>query len=356
MANFHSITIKDVYKETDEASVITFDIPEELQETFKFRQGQHLILRHFFDGQEERRTYSLCSSPTEKTWRVAVKQIPEGVFSTYVNSELKAGQTLDLLPPTGEFGVPISKTPKNYVAFVAGSGITPVLSMLRSHLANEPESTFKLFYLNRQAQTIMFKEEIEQLRNKYLGRLEVYYFLSREHRDIELFDGRFTEEKIDALSKSLFDISNTDEVFLCGPEGMVDMIREQLVTKGLSTDKIHTELFVSGLTEEDLARMKRLQEQKVDGVNVTIRDGGKDFHFVMTKEQDNILDAALAAGADLPFACKGGVCSTCKCQLIEGDVEMKINYALEEDQVKRNYILSCQAVPLSKNVTVNFDV
>lgn len=356
MSKFHSIPIKDVHKETKEAAVITFDIPKELYEEFTFRQGQHLILRHFFNGQEERRTYSLCSSPTDNIWRVAVKQIPEGLFSTYVNDDLKVGQTLDIMPPTGDFGVPISKTPKNYVAFVAGSGITPVLSMIQSHLANEPASSFKLFYLNKQAKTIMFKEEIEQLRNKYLGRLEVYYFLSREHRDIELFNGRFTEEKIDALSKSLLDVPSTDEVFLCGPEKMVKMIREQLQAKGLNADKIHSELFVSGLSEEDIARMKRLQEQKIDGVNVTIRDGGKDFHFVMTKEQDNILDAALAAGADLPFACKGGVCSTCKCQLIEGDVEMKLNYALEEEEVKKNYILSCQAVPLSKDVTVNFDV
>lgn len=356
MSKFHSIPIKDVHKETEEASVVTFDIPEELYEEFAFRQGQHLILRHFFNGQEERRTYSLCSSPTENIWRVAVKQIPEGIFSTFVNSELKAGQSLEIMPPTGEFGVPISKTPKNYVAFVAGSGITPVLSMIQSHLAKEPESTFKLFYLNKQAKTIMFKEEIEQLRNRYLGRFEVYYFLSREHRDIDLFNGRFTEEKIEELSKSLLNVAAIDEVFLCGPEAMVSMIRKQLTSKGLRGDQIHSELFVSGLTEEDIARMKRLQEQKIDGVNVTIRDGGKDFHFIMTKDHDNILDAALAAGADLPFACKGGVCSTCKCQVENGEVEMKINYALEEEEVKKDYILSCQAVPLSKDVTVNFDV
>src|SRR5699024_1816803 len=212
--------------------------------------------------------------------------IPQGIFSTFVNTELKPGETLDIMPPTGEFGVPISDTPKNYVAFVAGSGITPVLSMIQSHLANEPESTFKLFYLNRQAKSIMFKEEIEQLRNKYLGRFEIYYFLSREHRDIELFNGRFTEEKIDMLSKTLLNISSIDEVFLCGPEAMVSMIREQLQERGLNSDQIHSELFVSGLSEEDIARMKRLQEQKIDGVNVTIRDGGKDFHFIMTKDQD----------------------------------------------------------------------
>lgn len=356
MSKFHSIPIKDVYKETEDASVITFDIPEELYEEFKFRQGQHLILRRFFGDKEERRTYSLCSSPNNHTWQVAVKQIPEGVFSTYINKELKAGETLDVLAPTGNFGVPNSETPKNYVAFVAGSGITPVLSMLQSHLANEPESTFKLFYLNRQAKSIMFKEEIEQLRNKYLGRFEIYYFLSREHRDIELFNGRFTEEKIEKITESLLYTPAIDEVFLCELEAMVSMIRKKLQEKDISSDQIHTELFVSGLSEEDIARMKRLQEQKIDGVNVTLRDGGKDFHFVMTKDHDNILDAALAAGADLPFACKGGVCSTCKCQIEEGKVEMKINYALEENEVEKNYILSCQAVPLSKDITVNFDV
>lgn len=356
MSKFYSIPVKEIHKETEEASIVTFDIPKELQDYYAFRQGQHLILRHYFQGKEERRTYSLCSSPLDNIWQVAVKQIPEGVFSTFINHELKAGQSIDIMPPTGEFGVNLSKTAKNYVAFVAGSGITPVLSMIQAHLASEPESTFKLFYLNKQAKTIMFKEDIEQLRNKYLGRLEIYYFLSREHRDIALFNGRFTEEKISSLCDSLLYLPAVDEVFLCGPEEMVKMIREQLEARGIKPKHIHTELFVSGLTEEDLARMKRLQEQKIDGVNVTIHDGGKDFHFVMTKDYDNILDAALAAGADLPFACKGGVCSTCKCQLVEGKVEMKINYALVDEEVAKDYILSCQAVPLSKEVIVNFDV
>lgn len=356
MSKFYSIPIKEIRKETEEASVITFDIPENLYEAFRFRQGQHLILRKFFGDKEERRTYSLCSSPNNLIWQVAVKQIPEGVFSTYVNHQLKTGDCIDLMPPTGDFGVAVSSLPKNYVAFVAGSGITPVLSMIHSHLSNEPHSTFKLFYLNRQAKSIMFKEDIEQLRNKYLGRFEIYYFLSREHRDIELFNGRFTEEKIETICHNLLDIEHTDEVFLCGPESMVSMIRAKLEHKGLNSDKIHTELFVSGLSEEDLARMKRLQESKIDGVRITIRDGGKDFHFTMTQEQDNILDAALAAGADLPFACKGGVCSTCKCQIEKGKVEMKINYALEEEEVEKNYVLSCQAVPLSQEIIVNFDV
>lgn len=356
MSKFYSLSIKDVRKETDEASVVTFDVPEDLQEAFAFRQGQHLILRRTINGQDERRTYSLCSAPHEKNWRVAVKQIPEGVFSTFVNSELKAGDSLEVMPPTGDFGVPISTEAKNYVAFVAGSGITPVLSMISSHLSQEPESTFKLFYLNKTAKTIMFKEEIEQLKNRFLGRFQVFYFLSRELRDIELLNGRFTEEKIDELTQTVLQVSTIDEAFLCGPEEMVRMIRENLKAKGLAKENIHSELFVSGLTPEDIERMKRLQEQKIDGVNVTIRDGGRDFNFVMTKDYDNILDAALGAGADLPFACKGGVCSTCKCQVESGEVEMKINYALEEDEVAKNYVLSCQAVPLSKDVVVNFDV
>lgn len=356
MSKFYSLSIKDVSKETDEASVITFDVPEELHKAFAFRQGQHLILRRTINGQDERRTYSLCSAPHEKNWRVAVKQIPEGVFSSFVNTKLKAGDSLEVMPPTGDFGVPIATEAKNYVAFVAGSGITPVLSMISSHLSQEPESTFKLFYLNKTAKTIMFKEEIEQLKNRFLGRFQVFYFLSRELRDIELLNGRFTEEKIDELTQTVLQVSAIDEAFLCGPEEMVRMIRENLKAKGLAKENIHSELFVSGLTPEDIERMKRLQEQKIDGVNVTIRDGGRDFNFVMTKDYDNILDAALGAGADLPFACKGGVCSTCKCQVESGEVEMKINYALEEDEVAKNYVLSCQAVPLSKDVVVNFDV
>lgn len=357
MAKFNKIKVKEVYRETNDCSVITLDMPEELVEEYRFRQGQHLIFRIMDKGEDLRRTYSLCSSPLDNEWRVAVKSVPEGKFTYLVENHLKAGDTLEVMAPSGTFGVEAhSENKKNYLFFAAGSGITPILSMIKTHLALEPNSTCKLFYVNRTANSIIFKEELEQLRNRYFGRLEIYYFLTQERRDIELFNGRFNDEKMDVLTKTFIDIPDTSEVFLCGPEKMVEYVSDYLVKAGLPKELIHYELFITGLSEEDIARAARLAKQNVEGVEVTIVDGGKEFHFTMTKEYDNILDAALAAGADLPYACKGGVCSTCKCQIIEGEVEMKINYALDDKEVGQHLVLSCQAVPLTQKVRVDFDV
>ncbi|WP_339663098.1 2Fe-2S iron-sulfur cluster-binding protein [Croceibacter atlanticus] len=357
MAKFHNIRVKDIYKETDDCSVITFDIPEDLHNAFNFSQGQHLTLKAIINGEDTRRSYSLCSSPIDKEWKVAVKKIHGGKFSTYVNDTLNSGDMLEIMEPSGTFGVNIDKSKrKNYLVFAAGSGITPILSMMKTHLALEPESTFKLFYLNKNAKSIIFKEEIEQLRNQYFGRLNIFYFLTREQRDIELFNGRFTPEKIQQITHTFVDIQDTNEVFICGPEDMIFMIQDELVKAGLPKELVHYELFVTGLSDEDKARAERLAQQSVEGKEITIVDGGKEFHFTMTKDYDNILDAALGAGADLPFACKGGVCSTCKCEVKEGSVEMKINYALDDKEVSQNLVLSCQAVPTSDKVTVDFDV
>lgn len=357
MAKFHNLKVRDIQKETRDCSVITFEVPENLTNDFHFRQGQHLTLRSIIDGEDIRRSYSLCSSPVDNQWQVAVKTIPEGKFSNFVNSELQSGDMLDVMIPSGTFGVDVNPSkPKNYLFFAAGSGITPVLSMIKTHLALEPNSTCKLFYVNRTAKSIIFKEALEQLRNKYFGRLEIYYFLTKERRDIELFNGRFDDDKMDILTKNFIDIPDTSEVFLCGPEKMVNYVSEYLIKAGLPKELIHFELFVTGLSEEDIKRAERLAKQNVEGVEVTILDGGKEFQFTMTQDFDNILDAALAAGADLPFACKGGVCSTCKCRIIEGDVEMKVNYALDDKEVGQQLVLSCQSVPITKKVKVDFDV
>lgn len=357
MAEFHKLKVEDIYKETEDTSVITFHVPSELQNAFKFRQGQHLTLKADINGEDVRRSYSLCSSPDEKLWKVAVKLIPGGKFSTYINNELKANDDIEVMSPNGTFGVEVNaKKAKNYLFFAAGSGITPVLSMVKAHLEAEPNSTCKLFYVNKTAKSIIFKEELEQLRNKYFGRLEIYYFLTKERRDIELFNGRFDDEKMKVLTKTFIDIPDTSEVFLCGPEKMVNYVSEYLITAGLPKELIHFELFVTGLSDEDIKRAERLAKQNVEGTEITIVDGGKEFSFTMTKEYDNILDAALGAGADLPFACKGGVCSTCKCEVKEGDVEMKINYALDDKEVAQNLVLSCQSVPTTDKVVVDFDV
>ena len=356
MAPFHSLKVKDVQKETSDCAVVTFEVPQDLHEAYRFRQGQHLTLKANLDGKDVRRSYSLCSNPFQDEWQGAVEKIPGGLFSTYVNEKLQPGDVLEVLTPSGTFGVPNSDTAKSYAAFVAGSGITPVISMIQAHLEKEPNSTFQLFYLNRTVNSIIFKEELEQLRNQYFGRFEIYYFLSQEHRDIELFNGRFDTEKLHQIFENLMDLETTNEVFLCGPEEMVFLVQDELMKAGIDKEHIHYELFVSGLSAEDKARIERLSHRKLDGVDVTLIDGGKEFHFTMTKDYDNLLDAALGAGADLPFACKGGVCSTCKCKILEGEVEMKVNYALEPEEVAQDFVLSCQSVPLTKKVKIDFDV
>ncbi len=357
MTEFYSLKVADIYKETEDTSVVTFEVPLELEDIFKFSQGQHLTLKADINGEDVRRSYSLCSAPTDNNWQVAVKQIPGGKFSTYINNNVTSGDVIDVMAPSGNFGVDISpQKSKNYIFFAAGSGITPVLSMIKTHLKTEPNATCKLFYVNKTAKSIIFKEALEQLRNAYFGRLEIYYFLTKERRDIELFNGRFDLEKMQVLTTTFIDIPDTDEVFLCGPEKMVNFVSDYLINAGLSKDLIHYELFITGLSEEDIKRAERLAKQNIEGVEVTIVDGGKEFAFTMTKAYDNILDAALGAGADLPFACKGGVCSTCKCQVKEGKVEMKINYALDDNEVSQNLVLSCQAVPTTDKVVVDFDV
>lgn len=357
MATFYQLEVQDIYKDTADTSVVTFAVPEHLHETFTFRQGQHLTLKAIINGEDVRRSYSLCSSPLDNKWQVAVKQIPEGKFSTYINQEVKQGDVMEVMAPSGHFGVDSKPNEaKNYLFFAAGSGITPVLSMLKTHLEQEPQSTCKLFYVNRTAKSIIFKEALEQLRNTYFGRFEIFYFLTKEQRDIELFNGRFDDEKMEVLTKVFIDIPDTSEVFLCGPEQMVQYVSTYLINKGLPEELVHYELFVTGLSEEDKARAERLAQQQVEGVEVVIVDGGKEFHFTMTDEYDNILDAALGAGADLPFACKGGVCSTCKCRVEEGNIEMKMNYALEELELKQNLVLSCVGVPTTDKIRVNFDV
>jgi len=261
------------------------------------------------------------------------------------------------MPPTGNFYVDIEPgTSKNYIAFAAGSGITPILSIIKTHLLSEPNSTFKLFYLNQRVKSIIFKEEIEQLKNRFFGRFQVFYFLTREQRDIPFLNGRFDIEKLQILTKTFIDIEDTNHCFICGPEDMIFLIRDELQAAGLDKEKIHYELFFSGNTEAVDIKIAKTLELKAEGTEVTIIDGGTEFHFIMDDDYDTILDGALAAGADLPFACKGGVCSTCKCKLIEGSVEMKVNYALEENEIENNFVLSCQAVPTSDKVIVDFDV
>jgi ring-1,2-phenylacetyl-CoA epoxidase subunit PaaE len=357
MKQFHSLRLKEVYKETSDCAVLSFEVPPDLQAAFTYRAGQYLTLRSTIGNQDVRRSYSLCSSPLDGEWKVAVKKIDGGLFSTFANEQLKTGDWLEVMTPEGTFTTELHTTSKcNYVFFAAGSGITPILSLIKTILASEPQSTCKLFYLNRNVKSVIFKEELEALKNQHFQRFESYYFLTKEFRDVPLFNGRFTEEKLDVLCTKLFAASEIDAAFICGPESMIFLIRDALQKHGMDAEKIHYELFGTAPNAEDAARIEAAKSKLVEGTEVTIIDGGKEFHFIMPNDIDNVLDGALAAGADLPFACKGGVCSTCRCKVVEGSVEMKLNYSIEEADLARNYVLSCQAVPTSKKLIVDFDI
>lgn len=352
---FYSLKIKDIQKTTHDCSVLEFEVPENLKKEFAFRQGQHLTLKAEVNGEELRRTYSLCSSPLDNRWRVAIKKIDGGVFSGFVNETLKSGDSLEVMHPNGNFFVePKPDQASHYVAFAAGSGITPIFSMLKTHLEMEPKARFSLFYINQSVSSIILKEEIEALKNKFLNRLDLYFFLTQEDQEISIFNGRIDEEKLTEISKYLLDIQSVDHYFLCGPEPMIFLIRDFLKARGVDEKKVHFELFHSFTGE---AKIKERKKTVASGLltEVHLKEGGKTTKFNMPKGTEFILDAALKKNSALPFACKGGVCCTCKAKLIEGQVDMEINYALEKEQLEAGYILTCQAIPVSEKIVVDFD-
>lgn len=353
--HFHPLRVAALEKTTEDCTLITFAVPEELHDIFAFKQGQYLTLNADINGENVRRSYSLCSSPLDKEWQVAVKKIPQGKFSTYANEVLKVGDTLDVMAPAGKFYVETDTSQgKNYIAFAAGSGITPILSIIKTHLEVEPESTFKLFYTNQSVASIILKEEVEGLKNTYLDRFEIFHFLTREQRSAPLFNGRIDTDKLDAIFTHFADLKTLDHVFLCGPNEMIFLIRDYLAEKGLDSKKVHFELF----NTDNLKAKKKISEADIDMSKmsaVSIIEGGKTFDFTIPQNSGNILDAALANNADLPFACKGGVCCTCRAKLVEGEVDMLVNFALEKEEVEAGFILTCQAVPTTERVIVDFD-
>jgi len=352
---FHKIKVSKIEKSTPDCSIISFDIPQELQGQFAFKQGQYLTLQTQINGEAVRRSYSLCSSPLDNEWKVGIKKIEDGKFSTFANDILKAGDELEVMPPNGKFFVEVDKSQqKNYVVFAAGSGITPIFSIIKTHLLAEPNSTFKLFYINQRVQSIILKEELEALKNSFMNRLEIFYFLTKEHRSVPLLKGRLNEEKMDVIFKTICDVTRIDEYFSCGPEKMILMIRDFLLEKGVEKNKIHFELFnTAGSNNEAKKKVAKTFKGKV--ADITILEGGKSMNFKIEQGSDNILDAALKNAADLPFACKGGVCCTCRAKLIEGNVEVLVNYGLEEEEIEQGYILTCQSIPTSDKVVVDFD-
>ncbi|MFT4760090.1 MAG: ring-1,2-phenylacetyl-CoA epoxidase subunit PaaE [Paraglaciecola sp.] len=350
---FFALEVRDIEKTTADCAVIAFDVPETLATDFQYKQGQYLTLKTMINGEEVRRSYSLCSSPLDGEWKVAVKKVPEGKFSTYANDVLKAGDTLEVMPPNGRFYVDCAvENAKNYVAFAAGSGITPILSIIKTHLKTEPNSTFKLFYINQTVLTIILKEEIEGLKNQFFNRFEIFHFLTQQPRNIPFYNGRMDTEKLDVIFNKIVPVENVDDLFVCGPREMIFLVRDYALEKGMNPKQIHFELFNAG-TEAKKKVVRKIDESKLS--EVTVIEGGKEFVFKIPQGSDNILDAALNRSADLPFACKGGVCCTCRAKLIEGKVEMEVNYGLEQEEIDAGYILTCQAIPLSKKVVVSFE-
>ncbi len=355
MARFYPLRVADVRAETAECVRVSFEVPDELVRTFAYRPGQHLTLRHRIDGEELRRTYSLCSAPHEGVWQIAIKKVEGGRFSTWANEHLRPGMRVEVMPPSGSFVLPDAFSGKHFVAFAAGSGITPLMSMLKTVLEGDDRATFTLFYGNRTTDSIIFLEALEALKDKYLTRFALYHVLSREHPGADLFYGRLRPEKLRAFAGRLFEPAETDGFFLCGPGDMAEALRQTLIeVYRVPAQKVHYELFT---VPGQAARAPR----HVDGhklaasARITATVDGLTFDFPLSRKGETILEAALAAGADLPFACKGGVCCTCKARVLEGQVAMDVNYGLEPDEVAAGYVLTCQAHPLTPQVRLSFD-
>ncbi|MGZ3998715.1 MAG: 1,2-phenylacetyl-CoA epoxidase subunit PaaE [Flavisolibacter sp.] len=356
MIHFHSLRVRKVEKETDDCVSIEFDVPEELKETFRFKQGQNLTIKKAFNGEEVRRNYSICTSPLENKLKMAVKKADGGLFSTWANEELKAGDYLEVLPPTGKFYTEVDPfQKKNYVAFAAGSGITPIISIIKTTLRTEPDSEFTLVYGNRTKNSIIFKEEIESLKDKFIDRFRVYHILSRELTEAEINNGRIDVAKLELLFNKVIDMQRCDEFFICGPEEMIFCIKGYLEARGVANNKIHFELFTVPGQAKTEARTETMQMDEGPKARVSVKLDGIVFDFDLNYESESVLDAALKQGADLPYACKGGVCTTCKAKLVEGEVKMDVNWGLEPDEVAKGFILTCQSHPVTSKVVVDFD-
>ena len=351
MTTFHSLKVAKVEPETRDAVTITFSVPQELQDAYRFRPGQHLTLKATLGGDELRRCYSICRSTAPDEISVAVKAIEGGRFSRYARDTIVQGMTMDVMVPQGHFGYqPRAEREGHYLARAAGSGITPMLAILSATLATEPKSHFTLIYGNRSSQSMMFRGALADLKDKYPQRLQLVSIFSQERLDSDLLHGRIDGEKLQALAKTLINFRQYDEAFICGPSAMMDDAEAALKALGMAEKSIHLERF-----NTPGSAVKRAVNVQVEGQKVTVRQDGRDREITLTADDESILDAALRQGADLPYACKGGVCATCKCKVVRGKVDMLTNYSLEPDELAAGYVLSCQALPLTADVIVDFD-
>ena len=350
---FYPLRVTEVTPLTDDSIAVTFDVPEELAETFSYIPGQHVTVRAEIEGEDVRRSYSICANAASGKLRVGIKRLAGGLFSTYATTELSAGDLLDVMPPVGEFTIDLDPSrPRRAVAIAAGSGITPVLSLISSSLEAEPEARWTLLYGNRTANSIMFLDELEGLKDRYRDRFQLFHILSREGSDLPLLSGRIDAEKIRLIHERLMGGSPVDGWYLCGPYDMVMEARDTLTALGADESSIHDELFFAGPVDES-----KLPPEPLPGegsVELTVILDGRAVTTRMAPE-NSVLDAALRVRSELPFSCKGGMCATCKGRIEEGEVTMDKNYALIDSEVEAGYVLTCQSHPTTEKVVVRYD-
>ncbi|WP_198918825.1 1,2-phenylacetyl-CoA epoxidase subunit PaaE [Pseudomonas chlororaphis] len=356
MSKFHSLTIKDVRSETRDAVSIAFEIPQHLQDSFHFTQGQHLVMRTQLDGEEVRRSYSICAGVNDGELRIAVKRVAGGRFSAFANDRLKPGHCLDVMPPAGHFHVQLDpERHGQYLAVAAGSGITPILSIIKSTLETEPHSRITLLYGNRASSAALFREQLEDLKNRYLQRLNLIFVFSREQQDVDLYNGRIDADKCARLFSRWLDVKALDAAFICGPQAMTETVRDSLKAHGMAAERIHFELFAAAGSPHKREEREAARQLDAAVSQITVISDGRALAFDLPRNSQSILDAGNAQGAELPYSCRAGVCSTCKCKVIEGEVEMDSNHALEDYEVAAGYVLSCQSFPVSDKVVLDFD-
>ncbi|HXH53521.1 MAG TPA: ferredoxin--NADP reductase [Sphingomicrobium sp.] len=353
--HFHALRVAEVVPETSEANSIRFDVPPELREKFAFRAGQHLTLRAEIGGEEIRRNYSLCTAPDEDDWMVTVKRIADGVFSNWVAENLKPGDTIDVMPPHGSFTTDFDPGRKRrLVAFAGGSGITPVMSLIRTTMREEPDSRFSLFYGNRDSASIIFLDALADLKDRHLDRFELFHFLDQEQGDFELFNGMLDRERCDeAIDHLVREPEAVDGWFICGPGPMMDAAESALLDRGVEKERIHIERFTADRPSAALAREMAELQTRAAGTTVLVTLDGRTRKVPFSEA--NILDSAREAGLPAPFACKAGVCATCRARVTSGKVSMAARYGLTDEEIEAGYVLTCQSVPAGDGVAVDYD-
>jgi ring-1,2-phenylacetyl-CoA epoxidase subunit PaaE len=350
---FHPLTVESIEPVTDDSVAITFAVPPELRDDYAFTQGQHLNIRTSLAGDDVRRSYSICTPASSGVLRVAVKRLPGGAFSEHALESLRPGDVLDVMTPSGRFFTDLDPAnAKHYVCIAAGSGITPILSIVATTLETEPRSSVTLVYANRDHRSVMFLEEVEDLKDRYHDRMQLVHVLSREPQEVELFSGRLDEDRLTRMLDTIIPPDTVDEWFLCGPFPMVQSLRKVLVHAGVPKRSVHAEVF-----HVDSAPVRRTTTPTGagTGAEVTITLDGRQSTFRLAADGPAVLDAAVTVRADVPFACKGGVCGTCRAKVVEGAVAMDMNYALEPDEVEAGYVLTCQSHPTTDRVVLDYD-